>query len=121
MTRAMKQLYLTYAEQRRLHGVDSYGAPSRFIQEMPAELIEEIRPRVQVSTAAVRQRWRRFRPEDARRAGRMRLGAAFATASSAKAWCSTSRARPARARPGQLRTPGHKMADAAVCESRAVM
>ena len=26
MTRAMRQLYLTYAEQRRLHGVDTYGA-----------------------------------------------------------------------------------------------
>ncbi len=48
-TRAMKQLYLSYAEQRRLHGVDSYGSPSRFIREVPAELIEEIRPRVQVS------------------------------------------------------------------------
>ena len=35
MTRAMQQLYLTYAEQRRLHGVDSYNAPSRFIQEIP--------------------------------------------------------------------------------------
>ena len=31
-TRAMKQLFLTYAEQRRLHGVDSYGTPSRFIK-----------------------------------------------------------------------------------------
>ena len=30
-TRAMRQLYITYAEQRRLHGVDSYGQPSRFI------------------------------------------------------------------------------------------
>ena len=30
-TRAMRQLYLTYAEQRRMHGVDSYAAPSRFI------------------------------------------------------------------------------------------
>jgi DNA helicase-2/ATP-dependent DNA helicase PcrA len=48
-TRAMKQLYLTYAEQRRLHGVDSYGTPSRFIREIPAELLEEIRPRIQVS------------------------------------------------------------------------
>ena len=48
MTRAMKQLYLTYAEQRRLHGVDSYGMPSRFIKEMPEELIEEVRPRMQV-------------------------------------------------------------------------
>jgi len=48
-TRAMKQLYLTYAEQRRLHGVDSYGTPSRFIKELPAELLEEIRPRIQIS------------------------------------------------------------------------
>jgi DNA helicase-2/ATP-dependent DNA helicase PcrA len=45
ITRAMKQLYLTYAEQRRMHGVDSYNAPSRFIQELPPELIEEVRPR----------------------------------------------------------------------------
>src|SRR6185437_11561710 len=49
MTRAMRQLYLTYAEQRRLHGVDSYGQASRFIRELPEELIEEVRPRVQVS------------------------------------------------------------------------
>ena len=47
-TRAMRQLYITYAEQRRLYGVDQYGQPSRFINELPAELIEEIRPRVQV-------------------------------------------------------------------------
>lgn len=48
-TRAMRQLFLTYAEQRRLHGVDSYGTPSRFIREIPAELLEEVRPRIQVS------------------------------------------------------------------------
>ncbi len=49
VTRAMRRLYLTYAEQRRLHGVDQFGTPSRFIAEVPAELIEEVRPRVQVS------------------------------------------------------------------------
>jgi DNA helicase-2/ATP-dependent DNA helicase PcrA len=48
-TRAMRQLYITYAEQRRLYGVDQYGQPSRFINELPADLIEEIRPRLQVS------------------------------------------------------------------------
>jgi DNA helicase II / ATP-dependent DNA helicase PcrA len=48
-TRAMRQLYITYAEQRRLYGVDTYGQPSRFIGELPAELVEEIRPRLQVS------------------------------------------------------------------------
>jgi len=53
MTRAMKQLYLTYAEQRRLHGIDSYGMQSRFIKEIPPELIEEVRPRVQVHRPVV--------------------------------------------------------------------
>jgi DNA helicase-2/ATP-dependent DNA helicase PcrA len=48
-TRAMRQLYLTYAEQRRMHGIDSYGAPSRFIAEVPAQLVEEVRPKVHVS------------------------------------------------------------------------
>jgi DNA helicase-2/ATP-dependent DNA helicase PcrA len=49
MTRAMRQLYITYAEQRRLYGVDTYGQPSRFINELPSDLVEEIRPRLQVS------------------------------------------------------------------------
>jgi DNA helicase-2/ATP-dependent DNA helicase PcrA len=49
MTRAMRQLYITYAEQRRLYGVDTYGQPSRFISELPSDLVEEIRPRLQVS------------------------------------------------------------------------
>jgi len=49
MTRAMKELYMTYAEQRRLHGVDNFGVPSRFLRELPSELVEEIRPRVQVT------------------------------------------------------------------------
>jgi DNA helicase-2/ATP-dependent DNA helicase PcrA len=49
ITRAMQALYVTYAEQRRLHGMDSYSRASRFIAEIPDEHVEEIRPRVQVS------------------------------------------------------------------------
>jgi len=49
ITRACKQLYLSYAEHRRLHGSESYCLPSRFINEIPAELIQELRPRIQVS------------------------------------------------------------------------
>ena len=49
ITRAMETLYITYAEQRRLHGMDNNSKPSRFINEIPAELVEEIRPRVQVA------------------------------------------------------------------------
>jgi DNA helicase-2/ATP-dependent DNA helicase PcrA len=49
ITRAKQSLYITYAEQRRLHGMDSYSQPSRFIAEIPDEFVEEVRPRVQVS------------------------------------------------------------------------
>src|SRR3984893_978609 len=55
-TRAMRQLYITYAEQRRLYGVDQYGQPSRFISELRADLIEEIRPRLQISRPAFAKR-----------------------------------------------------------------
>lgn len=43
VTRAMKQLYLTYAETRRMHGSDTYNRPSRFVSEIPVELIQEVR------------------------------------------------------------------------------
>jgi len=49
ITRAMKHLFISYAESRRLHGMDSHHSPSRFIREIPSELLEEIRPRIQVS------------------------------------------------------------------------
>jgi DNA helicase II / ATP-dependent DNA helicase PcrA len=71
MTRAMKQLYLSYAEQRRLHGIDSYGQVSRFVREVPKDLIEEVRPRVQVSRPMAVGR---FRPEEPA-VGGVRLGA----------------------------------------------
>ena len=46
ITRAEKQLVISYAEQRRLYGNILYGEPSRFIDEIPETLIEEIRPKV---------------------------------------------------------------------------
>ena len=49
ITRAKQTLYITHAEQRRLHGVDNFSQPSRFIAEIPDDYVEEIRPRVQVS------------------------------------------------------------------------
>jgi DNA helicase-2/ATP-dependent DNA helicase PcrA len=48
-TRAMSELYMTYAEQRRMYGVDSFAQSSRFIAEIPAELLEEVRPNIHVS------------------------------------------------------------------------
>ena len=43
ITRAMEQLVITYAESRRLHGSENFNAPSRFIREIPAELLQEVR------------------------------------------------------------------------------
>lgn len=49
LTRAREQLVLTYAESRRLYGSETYPSPSRFLREIPGELIREVRPAVQVS------------------------------------------------------------------------
>ena len=49
ITRAMEQLYLTYAESRRLHGQETYPMPSRFIREIPADLMQEVRLGARVS------------------------------------------------------------------------
>jgi DNA helicase-2/ATP-dependent DNA helicase PcrA len=49
ITRARERLVVTHAESRRMHGTEMLARPSRFLAEMPAELIDEVRPRVQVS------------------------------------------------------------------------
>lgn len=54
ITRAEKKLYMCMAEQRRLYGRDQYNPPSKFIGEIPTELLEEIRPRMQVSLPVYR-------------------------------------------------------------------
>lgn len=69
MTRAMRKLYMTYAEVRRMHGKESYHRPSRFLHEVPAEMIEEVRFRAKVSRPQVVRN--SFRPQSQ---GRFRIG-----------------------------------------------
>ncbi len=64
ITRARRQLYLTYAEQRRLYGSESYTTPSRFIREIPSEFIEEVRPGMRVSRPVYRPRAKSVPLED---------------------------------------------------------
>jgi DNA helicase II / ATP-dependent DNA helicase PcrA len=40
VTRAMRELYLTYARRRSVFGNPTFGLPSEFIEEIPAELLE---------------------------------------------------------------------------------
>ncbi|QQZ29337.1 DNA helicase II [Thiothrix subterranea] len=46
ITRAEKELVMSYAEERMLHGRKQFNPPSRFLRELPAELVEEVRPKV---------------------------------------------------------------------------
>ena len=56
ITRAMEKLYLTSAESRRLHGDVTICRPSRFIRELPAELIEPIRMKTTIQRPAMAAR-----------------------------------------------------------------
>lgn len=48
ITRAREQLVLSTAEVRRLYGNENYNLPSRFIREIPAELLHEVRPKARM-------------------------------------------------------------------------
>ena len=49
MTRAMEKLYLTYAEIRKFQGNENYRKASRFLSEMPTELLHHVRVKTKVS------------------------------------------------------------------------
>ena len=43
ITRAMTKLYLTFAESRSIHGRESFNSVSRFVRDIPSDVIEEVR------------------------------------------------------------------------------
>lgn len=49
ITRAMKKLYITFAETRQLYGTETYNPVSRFVKDIPSQLIEEVRLSASVS------------------------------------------------------------------------
>lgn len=56
ITRAMQKLVITYAESRRMHGQDNFNSISRFVKEIPSELIEEVRVKNTISRPVSFQR-----------------------------------------------------------------
>ena len=52
ITRAQRKLFITLAEHRRIYGRETYAQPSRFVAELPKDLIHDVRPRVSVSRPA---------------------------------------------------------------------
>lgn len=49
ITRAMQKLYLSYAEMRQLYGKNTRNRPSRFLQEIPPELVDGVRLKTKVT------------------------------------------------------------------------
>ena len=49
ITRAMRQLYLSHAETRRLYGRTEPRVRSSFVDEVPPDVLEEVRPRMNLS------------------------------------------------------------------------
>jgi len=43
ITRAMQKLYLTFAESRSIYGNESFNSVSRFVRDIPSDVIEEVR------------------------------------------------------------------------------
>ncbi len=66
ITRAQRDLYLTYARTRNVFGARNFGAPSRFISEIPAELTDrdQQQPRGLAGIRARATSWARPSDED---------------------------------------------------------
>ncbi|KJV05692.1 DNA helicase II [Methylocucumis oryzae] len=56
ITRAMQELYLTYAESRRLYGRATSANRSRFIRELPDECLREVRMRGNIESQPIHTR-----------------------------------------------------------------
>ncbi len=72
ITRAQRMLTLTYSQHRRMHGTEYYPRPSRFLSELPTELLAEVRLGGSVSQPA----FNRAAPRDTEKSGNggFRLG-----------------------------------------------
>jgi DNA helicase-2/ATP-dependent DNA helicase PcrA len=77
LTRARRRLVLSHAESRTLHGSTVMFPPSRFLREIPAALVREVRPRNNTRAAASLSP----RLHDAGPVGGLRLGQRVAHAS----------------------------------------
>lgn len=51
MTRAMQKLVISYAEVRRQYGREEYHRPSRFLRELPQELLDEVRVKTRTQSS----------------------------------------------------------------------
>ena len=77
LTRARQHLTLSYAESRRLHGMEMLGTPSRFLREIPAALLREVRPRANANRPVYSPSFASAAPPDGLRLGQRVSHASF--------------------------------------------
>ena len=56
ITRAQKRLHMTHAKSRRVHGMEQLSKPSRFLLELPEELIEDEQEESRIMKEPVKKR-----------------------------------------------------------------
>ena len=91
ITRARRRLYLTHAQSRMLHGQTRYGIPSRFVDELPPDMVQWLSP---FRRRRHRRRRRRMGSRDRGAAGHQAGvadgGSGRACATRSSAWASSS-------------------------------
>ena len=100
ITRARERLYLTHAWSRTLFGRTQYNPPSRFLDEIPAELVARRRgsPPGQPRRVGLRRRWRRMAVRAATSGGDAAVRVAAGATASSSARSSGPASRPQRRR-----------------------
>ena len=93
ITRARRRLYMTWARERRLFGRAEHNLPSRFIDELPAELTER-QPRPPRWDDLERAGAGPIRPSRSTRARRWRCGPATTSSTPASATASSPGSSP---------------------------
>jgi ATP-dependent DNA helicase UvrD (EC 3.6.1.-) len=90
ITRARRRLYLSHAQSRMLHGQTRYALPSRFLDELPEQVLQHLNRRVQPSHVAYAAAASPARAATSNDTG-YRVGQSVAHANSAAASSSTSK------------------------------
>lgn len=64
ITRAMKKLFISFAESRRIYGSEALHAPSRFIREIPHHCLQEVRAAAKITRPIAAPRGRAIQDAD---------------------------------------------------------
>ncbi len=74
MTRAQSELYLSYAEVRRLFGSEKITIPSRFLKELPEHVVQQVKGHTVLTTSNSVSAFRSTDPDPGALQGQLNLG-----------------------------------------------